>query len=243
MSRSGYYKKGVKDGIPILLGYFAVSFAFGINAAAIGITPPEAALLSFMNLTSAGQMASLDVIAQAGSYLSMALLQFVVNLRYMLMSASLSQHVEPSLPVRWRLLMSFGLSDEIFALSAAAPVPLSPYYTIGLMSSAIPGWCLGTFLGALFGQILPERIISALSVAIYGMFLAIIIPEGKKSKAVALAIIAAMAGSTALSHLLPSVSSGNRLILITIAVAAAAAVLAPVKEEDHMQEIPAEDTR
>ena len=115
-------------------------------------------------------------------------------------------------------------------------MPLSPYYTLGLMSTAIPGWCLGTFLGALLGQILPGRVIDALGVAIYGMFLAIIIPEGKKSKAVAFAIIGAMLGNTALSYLLPALSAGNRLILITIVASALAAVFAPVPDEDETPE-------
>ncbi len=183
-TKLGNWKKGVKDGIPVCLGYFAVSFAFGIQAALAGLSAFDATLLSFLNVTSAGQFAGLDVIVQAGSLLSLILVQLVVNIRYSLMSAALSQKVSPNLPVRYRLAMAYGITDEIFALSAMAPTPLSPYYTFGLISIAIPGWCGGTLVGAALGAVLPGRIISALGVAIFGMFLAIILPDARDKKRV-----------------------------------------------------------
>ena len=154
-SRFQIWKKGAQHGIPVGLGYFAVSFAFGIQAAGIGIRAPQAALLSLLNLTSAGQLASLDIIAAGGSYLTLALQQFVVNIRYMLMSASLSQNVSPELPTGKRMAIAYGLSDEVFALSAMYPKPLDPLYTFGIISVAVPGWTIGTLLGAAMGQILP----------------------------------------------------------------------------------------
>ena len=227
------WKQGVRDGIPIFLGYFAVSFAFGIRTSQLGIGAGSATLLSFMNLTSAGQLAALDVIARAGSYLSMAFLQLVVNIRYLLMSASLSQRVSPDLPLRHRMLMAYGITDEVFALSAVAPKPLSPFYTYGLITSAVPGWCLGTLFGALMGGILPTRIISALGVAIYGMFLAIIIPAATEKKPVRFCVIASMLAGLALTYLpvLKKIPSNYRLILITLAVSLAAAVLFPVDDD------------
>ena len=226
------YRKGLKDGIPIALGYFAVSFAFGIAAAKVGMHALQATLLSLMNVTSAGQLAALDVIAQKGSYFSMILLQLVINMRYFLMSASLSQRVDPSLPLRHRLGIAYGVTDEIFALSAVYPAPLAPRYTYGLISVAVPGWCLGTFLGAAAGEILPVRVISALGVAIYGMFLAIIIPETREKRPVLFAVGLAMAMSLAFTYLpvLRALPSGYRIIVITVAVGLFAAAKWPIEE-------------
>ena len=239
MSSSGFsiFKKGMRDGIPVMLGYFTVSFAFGIQAAGCGITSLQAALLSLMNVTSAGQLASLTVIAAGGSYLSLMIQQAVVNIRYLLMSASLSQHVAPDLPVRPRMMMAYGLSDEIFALSAMYPMPLNPVYTYGLIACAVPGWVAGTFLGAAMGQILPARIISALGLAIYGMFLAIIIPDAKTSRPILAAVLAAMGGSILFRYCpgLNAIPESYRLVIVTLAVGFAVAVLAPVEDEDDTE--------
>ena len=234
-SRFQIWKLGAKHGIPVGLGYFAVSFAFGIQAAGIGIRALDAALLSLLNLTSAGQLASLDIIAAGGRYLTLALQQFVVNIRYMLMSASLSQNVDPALPTGKRMAIAYGLSDEVFALSAMYPKPLDPLYTFGIISVAVPGWTIGTLMGAAMGQILPARVVSALGLAIYGMFLAIIIPDAKKSRPVFLAILAAMAGSIALRYcpVLNRIPVNYRLITVTLVVGFAAAILAPVKDEEE----------
>lgn len=234
-SRFQIWKLGARHGIPVALGYFAVSFAFGIQAAGIGISTLQAALLSLLNLTSAGQLASLDIIAAGGSYLTLALQQFVVNIRYMLMSASLSQNVEPSLSTGKRMTIAYGLSDEVFALSALYPKPLDPVYTYGIISVAVPGWTIGTLMGAAMGQILPARVVSALGLAIYGMFLAIIIPDAKKSRPVLAAVLAAMAGSVALRYCpgLNRIPVNYRLIVVTLAVGFAMALIAPAPEEDE----------
>ena len=227
------WKKGVRDGIPVCLGYFAVSFAFGIQAALIGMSALDATILSLLNVTSAGQFAALDVIVQAGSFISMIMLQLVVNIRYSLMSAALSQRVSPKLPVGYRLAMAYGITDEIFALSAVAPAPLSPYYTFGLISIAIPGWCFGTLAGAVLGNVLPARIISALGVAIFGMFIAIIIPDAKDKKPVRFCVVVSMLVSFAMAYapVLKGIPSHYRLILITLAVSFIAAVVFPIEEE------------
>ena len=228
------WKQGFRHGIPVALGYFAVSFAFGIQAAGTGIRVIQAALMSVTNLTSAGQLASLSVIAAGGSYITLALQQLVVNIRYMLMSASLSQHVSPSLPTPYRLLMAFGLSDEVFALSAMYPEPLPPVYTYGIMSAAIPGWTAGTFLGAAMGEILPGRITSALGLAIYGMFLAIIIPDARAKRPVLAAVLLAMAGSVLVNYCpgFNRIPPSYRLIAVTLCVGILMAILAPVREEE-----------
>ena len=228
------YLQGCRDGVPIGLGYLAVSFAFGIKALEAGLTVAQAVIMSIFNLTSAGQFASLSVIAAGGSYVELALSQLVINLRYCLMSASLSQKLDRRFPFYHRFLMAYGTTDEVFALSAAAKGPLSPYYTYGLMSAAIPGWTLGTLLGAAAGSILPHRALSALGMALYAMFCAIIIPPARKSRVLPGLIAAAMGLSWLFSvlPLLREISGGTRVIILTVALAALAASLFPVKEEE-----------
>ena len=226
--------KGCRDGVPIMLGYLAVSFSFGIKALLEHLTVGQAVLMSGLNLTSAGQFASLSVIAAAGSYLELALSQLIINLRYCLMSASLSQKVDPKAPFFHRFIMSFGVTDEIFALSAAAEGPLSPFYTYGQMAVAIPGWTIGTLLGAIAGNILPARVLVALSVALYCMFIAIIVPPAKQNKTLAWVIVVSMAVSAVFCYTpyLKEISAGMRVILLTVALSVAAALIRPVKEED-----------
>jgi len=227
------FVQGCRDGIPIGLGYLAVSFSFGIKALLEHLTVGQAVLISALNLTSAGQFAALSVIATAGSYLELALSQLIINLRYCLMSTSLSQKVDPNAPFFHRFIMSFGVTDEIFALSSAVKGPLSPFYTYGQMAVAIPGWTLGTLLGAIAGNILPARVLVALSVALYCMFIAIIVPPAKKSKTLTWVIVLSMAISAGFSFApyLKDISAGMRVIILTVAISAAAAVLRPVKEE------------
>lgn len=225
--------QGCRDGIPIGLGYLAVSFSFGIMALKSGLTVGQAVMISALNLTSAGQFASLGVISAGGSYLELALSQLVINLRYCLMSASLSQKVDRKEPFFHRFIMAFGVTDEIFALSASVKGPLSPYYTYGQMSVAIPGWTLGTLLGAVAGNILPPRVLSALGVALYAMFCAIIIPPARKSRILKAVILAAMVMSVIFTYtpVLKDISSGTRVIVLTVCLAALAAWIKPVEEE------------
>ena len=236
--KSTAFKKGLEDGIPIGLGYFAVSFTFGMMAVSGGLTIWQAVLISLTNLTSAGQFAGLEIIIAAGSYWEMALTQLVINLRYSLMSFSLSQKLRRDVPWAHRYVVAFGVTDEIFGVSASQKGKVHPFYNYGAMCVAIPGWTLGTLAGAISGSLLPDFIMSALSVAIYGMFLAIIIPPAKKSRPVLLVVIAAMIISSLFACLpvLQKVSSGFVIIITTLLVAGAAAVLFPVPEEDSLPE-------
>lgn len=231
MSRRSIFKKGLKDGIPIFLGYLAVAFTFGIKAKAAGITAFEAALLSATNLTSAGQFAALDVIVSSASYFEMAFTQLVINLRYCLMSSALSQKLSSKMPFWHRFIMSFGVTDEIFGVSIGVSGKLSPFYSYGLMAAAIPGWTLGTYLGVISGTMLPANILSALGVALYGMFIAVFVPAAKKSRVVTGVVIVSMLLSLAFAKLpvLSQVSSGFRIIILTVLIAGAAAILFPIK--------------
>ncbi len=227
------FSDGVKAGIPIALGYLAVSFAFGIQAVQAGISVFQATLISLTNVTSAGQFAGISVIAAAGSYLEMAGVQFIINLRYMLMSAALSQKVAPELSTIKRLGIAFGVTDEIFGVSIVREGVLSPLFSAGAIITAVAGWVLGTFLGAFSGEILPPSLISALGVALYGMFIAIVVPPAKEDRNVALAAFAAVICSTVFTYapVLKGISSGTRIIIVTVAVSAFAAALFPKAED------------
>ncbi len=228
------FKKGIKDGIPIGLGYLAVSFTFGMMSVSSGLSIWQAVLISLTNLTSAGQFAGLDIIVAGGSYWEMALTELVINLRYCLMSFSLSQKMRRDEPWAHRYLVAFGITDEIFGVSASQEGKVSAFYNYGAMCMAIPGWTLGTLLGAISGSLLPDFIMSALGVAIYGMFLAVIIPPAKKNKAVLLVVVAAMAVSTLFAVVpgLNKISSGFVIIITTLVTAGGAAYLCPVKEDE-----------
>lgn len=228
------FKKGIKDGIPIGLGYLAVSFTFGMMSVSSGLSIWQAVLISLTNLTSAGQFAGLDIIVAGGSYWEMALTQLVINLRYCLMSFSLSQKMRRDEPWAHRYLVAFGITDEIFGVSASQEGKVSAFYNYGAMCMAIPGWTLGTLLGAISGSLLPDFIMSALGVAIYGMFLAVIIPPAKKNRAVLLVVVAAMAVSTLFAVVpgLNKISSGFVIIITTLVTAGGAAYLCPVKEDE-----------
>ncbi|MBR0409849.1 MAG: AzlC family ABC transporter permease [Eubacterium sp.] len=224
------FRRGIRDGIPIGLGYFAVSFAFGMMAVSGGLHTGEAVLISLTNLTSAGQFAGLDIIRTGGTLMEMALTQLIINLRYLLMSFSLSQKLDRKEPFAFRYIVAFGITDEIFAVSASQPGKVSAFYNIGAMMMAIPGWTLGTLAGAISGNLLPSYILSALSVAIYGMFLAVIIPPAKQNRNVCIAVAASMLMSTVfyVAPVLKDISSGFTIIIITLVVAGLAAWLAPV---------------
>lgn len=233
MSNFGFFKKGVRDGIPIFLGYLAVSFTFGIAAKAAGVSAGEAVLMSATNLTSAGQFAALDIIAGSAPYFEMAITQLIINLRYCLMSSALSQKISHKMPFWHRFIMSFGVTDEIFSLMINANGKLSPFYSYGIMSVAIPGWTFGTLLGIVSGGLLPERILSALSVALYGMFISAIIPASRKNKVIAGIVTISMISSFAFAKLplLKDISSGFRIIILTLVIAGVAAILFPIKED------------
>ncbi len=235
---SNQFAAGIQDGIPIALGYLAVSFTFGIMAADTGLSAPEAVILSLTNLTSAGQFAGLGSIASGASLAEAALTQLIINLRYCLMSCSLSQKLDHSIPFFHRLLIGYGVTDEIFGVSVCREGTLSPLYSYGLMSAAVPGWTLGTLLGAVSGTLLPERLLSALNVALYGMFLAVILPAARKSRIVARILLVSMAASLlfAVLPVLREISSGFRIILLTLLIAGGAAFLFPIKEADQQED-------
>ena len=232
------YRKGLLHGLPIALGYVSVSFAFGIQATALGLTPLQAVLISFFNLTSAGQMAGLQLMSVGAPLVEMALTQLTINLRYALMSLSLSQKLDKSMTTVQRLLISFANTDEVFAVASQQPGQLNKWYLYGLTNGPFLGWTLGTLLGALAGGILPKPVTDALGIAIYGMFIAIILPPFRQSREVRVVILMAVAMSC-LFTLLPLfhfISDGFRIILCAVVASALGAWLMPQPVKDEEEE-------
>ena len=227
------FRRGLAAGIPICLGYFAVSFALGIAAKEAGLGALQATLMSLTCVSSTGQYAAVTLIAAGSPFLEIAATEAVVNIRYLLMSAALTQKLRPETGLLHRLLLGFCVTDEIFGVSVAFEGPLRPAYTYGAAAISVLGWCAGTCAGVLVGNILPARLSSALGIALFGMFIAIMVPPARENRVVAGLILTAMLLSW-LSGVIPGVreiSSGFRVILLTLAVSAAGALLFPVREE------------
>ena len=230
-----WFLRGVRDGIPIMLGYAAVAFTLGIAARNAGLTAFQAGLASLLNNASAGEKAGFTVIEANEGYLAMAVMMLIVNARYLLMSCALSQKISPATGLIPRLIIGFEVTDEIFGAQMNVPGMINPWYTYGVISMALPGWSLGTYFGVLMGNALPARAVSALSVGLYGMFLAVIIPPARRNRIIAGLVILSMAASFAFAHLpvVSAVSPGMRVIILTVVISAAAAYLFPVKEENE----------
>lgn len=233
MNRLTEFKKGILGGIPIALGYFAVSFSLGIQAKSAGLNCFYAALMSLLNVTSAGEFAALSIIASGGTFVEMAISQFIINMRYMLMSCALSQKIDTRFPFINRFFIAFGVTDEIFGISIARKDKLNPFFSYGAMFVAIPGWVLGTALGVIFGNILPSIIVNALSVSLYGMFIAIVIPAAKADINVAIAVILSMLASLGWDYIpmLNTISSGTKIIILTVVISLLFAILFPLRDE------------
>ena len=223
--------EGFRDGIPIGLGYFVVSFTLGIVARQVGMTPFEGFLMSLLNNASAGEYAALAVMITDAPYMELAILTVIANARYVLMSAVLSQKFSPDTPFYHRIFVGFDVTDEIFGIAVAREGKLNPFYNYGAMLTALPGWSIGTALGIVAGNILPSSAVSALSVALYGMFLAIIIPPSRKDKVVGVAVIASFALSFLAAQFFSEISSGTRTIILTILIAGIAAVVKPIHDD------------
>lgn len=229
---------GMRDGVPIALGYFAVSFSLGIAARRAGFSPFQGFLASLLNNASAGEYAAFALITTGASYLQVAIITLIANARYLLMSCALAQKFTPDTPFIHRLIIGYDVTDELFGITIARKGPLNPWYTYGAILLAAPAWASGTALGIIAGNLLPLRAVSALSVALYGMFLAIIIPPARKSKIVAASVAISFFLSFICNYLpgIASLSDGTRTILLTVLISAAAAILFPVKQEAEHDE-------
>lgn len=238
MSRKKNYLRGIKAGIPIALGYFAVGITIGIAAKNAGFGSFEATLTSFLINASAGEYIGFTLIAAGAGYFEVFLMEAIANARYMLMSAALSQKLKPGVGTVQRLLLGYCITDENFGVSIALDERLDPFYTYGAASMAIPGWSLGTLCGTLLGSILPTGVLSALGVSLYGMFISVFVPESRKNKIVLGVVLISFALSYAASAIpiFDAVSDGVKIILLTVVISLAAALLFPIKEEQKNAE-------
>lgn len=243
MKEQNSFLTGIKDGIPICLGYLSVSFAFGIFSVESGLSIWEALLISMSCVTSAGQLAGVPIICTGGSFIELAATQLIINLRYSLMSVSLSQKLGKSVKMSDRFLISFVNTDEVFAVSSGKGENVGKRYMYGLILTPYLGWSMGTLLGAVAGNILPAIIISALGIAIYGMFVAIVIPQARKEKSVALCVAVAIALSCAFTYIpfINRLSSGFVIIICSVISSAIFAILSPLPEENSLEEVGCDD--
>lgn len=238
LSNKKVYVEGIRDGIPICLGYFAVAFSLGIAARNAGLTAFQGFLVSILNNASAGEYVGFTLISENASYLSLAIGTLVANARYLLMSCALSQRFSPDTPFIHRLLVGYDVTDEIFGITIARKGNINPYYTYGAILVAAPGWGLGTAAGIIAGNLLPTSVVSALSVALFGMFLAIIIPPCRQNKVILGLVVLSFAASFIAGKLpmISELSSGTRTIILTVIISSAAALLFPVKDEEEATE-------
>lgn len=227
------FQKGLKDGLPICLGYLPISFAFGMEAVQNGLPWWIPLMISMTNLTSAGQFAGLSLILSGGAYIEIAVTTFIINIRYMLMSLSLSQKVEDKMTTPERCLVSVGITDEVFAIASQQMSSLNTAYMLGLIAMPYVGWTIGTLLGATATNLLPIAVKTALGIAIYGMFIAIVVPAVKKAKPVLVACLIAVSISCIFKWvpILNQVSVGWVIIIAAIVAAGYCAYRYPVDED------------
>ena len=235
------YQRGLRHGFPIALGYLSVSFAFGIQATASGLYPWQALLLSLCNVTSAGQMAGVSLMSAGAELMEMALTQATINLRYSLMSLSLSQKLDKTMSPFHRMVIAFCNTDEIFVVASGQSGLVGRAYLYGLISGPYLGWALGTLLGALAGNVLPSALTAALGIAMYGMFIAIVLPPFRKQAAIRLVVLIAVGISCLFAYVpfFSFITGGFRIILCAVIASALAAWRAPLPcspEKDPGQE-------
>ena len=232
------FRQGIKDGIPICLGYFSVSMAFGLTTVLSGMPLWSAVVISLSNLTSAGQFAGVNILLAHGTMIELIMTMLIINIRYFLMSLSVSQKIKPTVKMKQRLAIAYGITDEIFAVSMQHKGELTGSYMFGLILTPVLGWTSGTLFGAVASSFLPDALTNAMGIALYGMFIAIIVGPAREEKSVAFTVGLAIAASFLFAYLpgLRNLSSGWVIILITVLVSGIAAWLFPIKEDEENAE-------
>ena len=235
MKKSKNFLRGMRAGVPISLGYFAVALSLGMAAAKAGMTAFQATLTSFLINASAGEYIGFTLIAAQASYIEVFVMEAVANARYLLMSCALSQKLSPKATTAQRLLLGYCITDEVFGASISEEGYLDPKFTYGAMMVAVPGWSLGTLCGVLIGSLLPAWLVGALSISLYGMFISVFIPEAKRNKIVAALVAISFAASFAFMKipLFDGISEGIKIIILTVVISLIAAIIFPVKEESE----------
>lgn len=228
---------GLRKGLPIALGYLAVSFSFGVLTTSLGMTPLFATIISLTNITSAGQYAGVKLMAETAGYIEIGLTVLLINLRYSLMSLSLSQKIDETIPTGIRLLIGYGITDEIYAVAIMEHKKVTAKYMFGLMLLPILFWTLGTLLGALFSEIMPEKLLDAMGIALYAMFIAIFIPDAMKNKKIAVVILIACALTCIMTYVpyVNKIGLGFKTIIATIISSIIGAILFPIDTEEKKE--------
>lgn len=229
------FYKGCQKGIPIALGYFPVAFSFGVLVVSSGLPLGLATLISLTNLTSSGQFAGVSLMLAKASYMEVALTLLLINARYFLMSLSLSQKIDQKMNTLQRMIVSFGITDETFSVASLIQNTLTFRFLLGFILVPILGWSLGTLCGEMFMNFLPASLQSAMGIALYGMFLAIIVPASAHSKKI-FEVVLISAIASMMFYYLPCfdiLSSGFRLILATFIGAIYGAIRYPIEKEEH----------
>ena len=231
MTNKKQFLRGMRAGVPISLGYFAVALSLGMAAAKAGMTAFQATLTSFLINASAGEYIGFTLIAAQASYIEVFVMEAVANARYLLMSCALSQKLSPKTTTAERLLLGYCITDEVFGASISREGYLNPRFTYGTMAVAVPGWSLGTLCGVLIGSLLPAWLVGALSVSLYGMFISVFVPVAKKNKIVAALVLISFAASFAFMRIpaFSGISDGIKIIILTVVISLAAALIFPVK--------------
>lgn len=223
---------GFKSAFPVFVSYLTVGLAVGIAARNAGLSAFQAGLMSFLNQTSAGEVAGIEIIKEGGSYFEIVLSQIAINLRYLLMSAALTIKLQGNESIASRMLMALGITDEDFGIAVVQKDPLSPYFSFGCFCMSMPGWAIGTYIGATLGNVLPANLVSALSIGLYGMFIAIVITPAKQNPVVGFLALISMVLSFCFEKFIPSVSFGMRVIILSVGIGLAAAWLFPVEDQN-----------
>ena len=234
MKEINSFLRGITDGMPICVGYLSVGFAFGIFAIESGLSILETLLISMTNVTSAGQLAGVPIIAGGGTLIELAVSQLVINLRYALMSVSLSQKIGKSVRMVDRFIIAFVNTDEVFAVASSKEDAVGRKYMYGLILTPFFGWSLGTLLGAAAGNILPASVVSALGIAISGMFVAIVVPEVKRDRPTLICVLIAILHSCVFTYvpMLKEIPSGFTIIICAAVASAVLSLIAPIEVKD-----------
>lgn len=222
--------QGFKLAFPVFVSYLTVGLTVGITARGAGLSTFQAFLMSFLNQTSAGEVAAIEILKEHGGYFEMVLSQIAINLRYLLMSAALTIKLNGNESIMERMLMALGITDEDFGLASMQENPLSPYFSFGCCCMSLPGWVIGTVVGATLGNVLPANIVSALSVGLYGMFVSLTITPAKRNPVIAGLVLISM-GLSFLFDRFTQVSFGMRVIILSVGLGLFAAWFFPIKEE------------
>lgn len=229
------FKKGFANAVPIFVLYLCVSFSLGIACYNCGISVFQSALMSALNLTSAGEFAAVEIMARHDSYWKIAVSQVVINMRYLLMSAALLIKLKQNEPLKNRALMACGITDEIFGISVLQSGTLNPHYVMGATVISASGWVAGTALGVIMGNILPDILVTSLSMAIYAMFISIVLIPSRKDFLLGGIVIFSMGASFLFTKVFPMIDSGMRCVILTVVISAGAAFLFPYREDEPIQ--------